>query len=202
MDKFRTEIKDRLLLLTDRNKILFATLICERLYPNYVYFQQERNWGDINKLKNGITLLHQAILGNHNISKDEIEQAIFDIDKVTPDTNEFSGITTSFALDACNSVYSTLNFLLHQNIEDILDVATYARDTVDMFIQERDDMDYNVDTNFELKISSDPFMIAEISRQKDTIAKLRLLNNDKIGTPEIELLRDPTPIISINSLYR
>jgi len=43
MDKYREEIKTSLLTLPSKWRVLFAALICERLYPNYIGFQNSFN---------------------------------------------------------------------------------------------------------------------------------------------------------------
>jgi len=200
MDSYREEIREQLMSLTDINKILFATITCERLYPNYKYFQQQVGWGNHEILQEAIILLYQPVVSGGDVNINEVNEAVSQVDMITPDTDEFPGITTSFALDACTSIYSTLMFLLDRNIENIVDVATYARDTVDMFIQERDNMDYNNDPAFELKISNDNLMITEKNRQKVLVAKLRDFNGKKITTADVDRLREQRPIIDIDSL--
>jgi uncharacterized protein YjaG (DUF416 family) len=51
----------------------------------------------------------------------------------------------SAALDAGTAVVETLQSLLDGDSKQIVDVASFCRDTVDMYIQERDHLDYNTD---------------------------------------------------------
>jgi uncharacterized protein YjaG (DUF416 family) len=116
-----------------------------------------------------------------------------------PNTEEYDTILSSFALDACTSIYSCICFLLDQETENIIDTAIYARDTVDMFIQENDDMELN-DMLFEVKIENNYFMKLEKERQKKVILKLNQKN--KISDLILDELRliQPLSIIEINKI--
>lgn len=199
MDQYRQEIKRRLMPLKDEQKLLFAVLTCERLYPNYEYFQNTFSWGDSKVLSNAIGIIYQNLIKKDLFEKSEIQELINEIDVITPDTEDFSEIFVSFALDACTSLYSSLNFILDQKLEHIVDVAIYARDTVDMFIQERDNLSYDL-VNVEDRIATDPLMIHEKVRQIDVIDRLSLKKSTKIDNQLIEELRDKTPIINISML--
>lgn len=185
--------------LTNEQKLLFAMLTCERLYPNYVYFQNTFSWGDSKVLLNAIGVAYQYLIKKDLFEKSEIQELINEVDMITPDTEDFSEIFVSFALDACTSLYSSLNFILDQKLEHIVDVAIYARDTVDMFIQERDNLSYD-SVDIEDRIAADPLMIHEKGRQIDVIDRLSLKKGINVDDQLIEELRDKTPIINISML--
>lgn len=170
MDKYRIEIREALKNLSTEKLILFAMLCCERLYPNYFLFSEETGWGDNTVLIEGIDKIVEFLQSNE-LNENQIKQIQNKIDSITPSTEDFSTILVSFALDACTSVYETLDFLLDPNIDKIVDVAIFARDTVDMFIQEKEMMDYT-EPEFEIKIENDPFMKNEKARQVEHINKL------------------------------
>lgn len=200
MDKYREEIKQDLVRLEDMKPLLFAALICERLYPNYLYFHSVFNWGDPGVLREAIKIIFQSVIKKDLFEKEEILAMIEAVELITPDTNEFQEIYASFALDACTAVSSTLNYIIDQELEHIVDVAIYARDTVDMFIQERDDI-HLFTINSEIRISSDPLMIHEKTRQKDSIERMLNKNfGDEINDQFIESLRDKSPLINIDVL--
>jgi uncharacterized protein YjaG (DUF416 family) len=76
-------------------------------------------------------------------------------EKIIPDTENFESPLTSAALDAAVAVTNALEYCLDNEDKKIDEVATVARDTVDLYIQDRDNLDYQ-DPNFEEKISNDP----------------------------------------------
>lgn len=198
-DIFTEDIKKRLLPLSDKARILFAVLICERLYPNYVFFQNLVHWGNHDILQDAISVIRQYLFKDDLFSKEDIEDVMERIDLVTPDTEDFVGITTSFALDACTSIYGTLSYILDKNIDHVVDVASVALDTVDMFIQEKDDLNAN-DRDIEMKIANDPFMIAEKAGQRELLQKLSGLKFDRVTDEIIESLKNKSSIIDLRLL--
>lgn len=199
MDKYREKIKKDLIRLPREGCLLFAALTSERLYPNYVYFYNTFNWGNPKILEEAISVVFQFLISKDSIDRSEILTLIEEVDLITPNTEDFSEIYVSFALDACTSVYSTLNFILDQKLEHIIDVAVYARDTVDMFIQERDDINsFTID--IENKISNDPLMIREKKRQTDVIERMLDFKTFIVNDELIDSMRDKTPIINIDAL--
>ncbi|RQO65477.1 hypothetical protein DBR40_23545 [Pedobacter sp. KBW01] len=196
MDIYREDIKGKLKFLSAEQQLLFAALTCERLYPNYLYFHERFGWGNPKVLLDSIDIIYQSTFIKNLFDRNEIQQHIEAVDMVTPNTEDYSEVFVSFALDACTSVYSTLNFMLDESLDHIADVASYARDTVDMFIQVRD----NIDTHFkdlETKIASDPLMIQEKGRQLSIIEKLKSLKEKDITDNLIEALRDKSFVIDI-----
>lgn len=167
-------IQQKLLLLNDEKKITFSLLICERLLPNYVYFSKKYSYGNPSELNNIISILYKNLL--EKIEDPNIDNYIDTVEEIIPDTEDYSTILVSFALDACTSILSTLYFLKDKEIENIVDVSTYATDTVDMFIQERDDLDVS-NPNLELLIEEDLFMQNEIKRQSNVIDYLNSIES-------------------------
>jgi uncharacterized protein YjaG (DUF416 family) len=199
MDLYREEIKRMLTPLTNEQRLLFAVLTCERLYPNYIYFQNIFNWGDSKILLNAIGVVYQFLIKRDLFEKHEIQELINEVDIITPNTEDFSEIFVSFALDACTSIYSSLNFILDHELEHIVDVAIYAHDTIDMFIQERDNLSYD-SVDIEDRIAADPLMIYEKERQNNVIHRLSLKKEVNVNNQLIEELRDKTPIINLSML--
>lgn len=199
MDKYRIEISRLLKPLSFQKKLIFGALICEKLYPNYEYFSRNNSWGDITILQNAISIIYQNVFRNDLYSESEIQNLIDEVENITPNTENFKGILVSFALDACTSVLSTLNFIIDGETENIIDVATYARDTVDMYIQERDNLDVN-DKMLDMKIEQDIFMQREMQRQY-VIIKL-LLEKIEITDTLLQNFREvePQPIVDISLL--
>ncbi len=58
-----------------------------------------------------------------------------------------------------------------REVHHIVDIASFCRDSIDMFIQEENDMDYS-DPDFEQKILRHPLMVTELQRQKEIIRNL------------------------------
>lgn len=197
MDLFIEQIKNDIQALNKRNKIVYCLLISEKLLPNYKYFCNIYKFGEIKKLEQIIDILYDYVFDKINVSHEEINIYLNEIEEITPDTNDYSTILVSFALDACTAIISTLNFIKSENDNHVLDVASYARDTVDMFIQERDDLDLN-NRELETLIENDNLMKKEKEKQKRIIEYLK--KHDIINKMFIEELREINSgnIININ----
>ncbi|WP_409021382.1 DUF416 family protein [Dyadobacter sp. CY261] len=83
-------------------------------------------------------------------------------------------------LDACTAVLSTLNYLIEPQLEHIVWVATFARDTVDMYVGHRNDAN-RIHSNTDHKIESDPLMIREKERQRRLLSELSSLDVTQIN---------------------
>lgn len=194
MDKYRTDISNLLRLLSFEKRVAFGALICEKLYPNYNHFSDVTSFGNPDILQNAISIIFQSIYRNDLFSDEDLQNVIDEIESITPNTEDFDTILVSFALDACTSILSTLYFIQNGEVENIIDTATYARDTVDMYIQERDNLMIN-DNLLEEKIENDILMRREKKRQKDVIWNLQKV--DTLNDNALQELRNlqPLPII-------
>jgi uncharacterized protein YjaG (DUF416 family) len=170
--KAMTKLKE-----SDFNKQLaFAYLTCERLYPNYVYFSNNFDFGTPQILREAIEFLRVNIF-EQSPDKNKIKFLKRRVDKNTPDTEDFTTIFVSSALDACTALSDSLDFLVDKDFTRIENVSTYATDTVSMYVQDLDNLDYNADKNFQQKIESHPLMQREITIQLGIIS---FLNKRKI----------------------
>jgi uncharacterized protein YjaG (DUF416 family) len=102
----------------------------------------------------------------------ETERTITRCEALIPDTDSFSSEYTSAAVDAGTAIVETLKALVDSAPQHIIDVASFCHDTVHMFIQERDGLDFNNDPNFEKKIDDDPLMRDEVARQTEVLREL------------------------------
>lgn len=162
--------------LNFKKQAAFAYLICERLYPNYVYFSDNYNFGNPKVLREAIDYLYLNLFES-NLDKNKINSLIKKVNKNTPEPGEFDTGLASSALDACTSIYESLNFLIDKKFSRIKDTSTFATDTVHMYIQDIDKLDFNQDKNFQQKIKNHPLMKKEIAMQSGIIS---FLNNTKV----------------------
>ncbi|GAA0894556.1 hypothetical protein GCM10009122_42370 [Fulvivirga kasyanovii] len=172
MDNYLTELKETLKILNRQQKLVFAFWISKRLFSNYAFFHKETSFGDIDVLLDGLSLIDRYLFIDSTFVKDEVIKCIAQIDENTPDTNDYSQITVSFALDACVALTESLSYILDNNDQRIVNVASCARDTVDMFVQEKEELNYD-DSEFEFKIQNDEFMKNEIRAQRDFFSRIK-----------------------------
>lgn len=161
----------------------FAYLTCERLYPNYVYFSNNYGFGKPCMLREAIDYLYYNIFKD-NPDKDKLNSLIKEINNNTPDTEDFTAGFVSSALDACTAIEDSLHFLDDKDFSRIINISTYATDTVNMYIQERENLDCNTDKNFQQKIDSHLLMQKEIFTQKGIISYLEKI--DYLSSADID----------------
>jgi uncharacterized protein YjaG (DUF416 family) len=192
-------VTTRLNTLSFRHKVLFAILACERMLPSYIHFHNNEKWGSVTVLKDTLAFLYTCTLNGH-IDTPIIDKLKFDMEQNAPDLDEFSSPSTSYALDTCITYLEALEYTKTKNDTHLSNVVESLLDTVDMFIQEQDDLDPS-DTHLEEKISKNKYMMNEIERQ-NTI--LSVLSRQELITSElIETLRSlnlSLPLIELDKL--
>jgi uncharacterized protein YjaG (DUF416 family) len=196
MDEFKIKVSSLLKPLSFQKKVVFCLLICEKLVVNYQFFSKKYSWGDPNVLQKSISYVHNFILQNKQIPESDINVLIKELDIVTPYTEDFDTILVSFALDACSSISETLGFLINKNDESIVEVATFARDTVDMYIQEKEGLSLN-DNLLELKIEQDSYMQNEYKWQFSVIKAIAELSEINVKQWHVLKEMNPPPIIDL-----
>ena len=152
------------------HRVAFAAACCERLLPNYSAFAREVGWGQPDTLRAALDYVWSALDGG-SVDHDEIDRLMERCDAVIPDTEDFDTSSVSAALDAGTAVVGTLRSLRDGDPRHVVEVASYCRDTVHMYIQDRDDLHDN-DPSFDTKIGQDPLMRRELARQSEILSEL------------------------------
>lgn len=190
MDKYALKLNNTLSKISSKNRLVFGFWVSKRLFHNYVYFNNVSSFGDIDFLFDAFNSI-EKYLKNNEFNKIDIKKAIVDIDKNTPNTEDFDTILASFALDACNALSECLNYILDNKISHIVDIGIFARDTVDMYIQEKEDMDYS-DPEFELKIQNNELMVKEMTSQYSFLNSLKNKNQVIIADIVFDKIIEPS----------
>ncbi len=172
--------------LNYNKQLVFAYLTCERLYPNYAFFSENFDFGAKQTLRKAIDYISTVLLISDFPSKDEIETHLSAIEPNTPFPQNFETILSSSALDSCTAILETLQFMLDRKKSRLKDISTFATDTVDMYIGDRDKLDFNTDPDFDRKIFNDPLMQREHSIQNGIISYLNKI--EKLELPDINNL--------------
>jgi len=201
MDKYRYEVKQLISGLTFKGKILFAGITSEKLYTNYIAFENSVGWGNHYILRDASSMIYQYLIKDDIFSMEDISHMMTMVNSITPDTEDFPGILTSFALDACTAIISTLQFIIDGDDENIIDVAIFARDTVDIFIQVKDEIS-SLDPSLEAKIEYNYFMLTEKKRQRNLIMTLSATDLKVISDDLINQFKTTQPIIEIAQLFK
>jgi uncharacterized protein YjaG (DUF416 family) len=157
--------------LPPQGRLAFLLSCAERLFPNYVAFFNRHGWGDPTALREALDLGWKALSGSQ-IGEREIQEGLHRCEAATPDTEEFGSPLGSAALDAAVSCALVLELLLQNRPEKVLEGASLARDSVDMYVQDSEGMDAD-DPLREQRIIGHPLMQEELARQKRDLALLQ-----------------------------
>lgn len=153
--------------------LAFGAACSERLLPNYRKFVETEQWGDYSVLRSALDHIWKIVFHETNISADIIKTIYEKVDKLTPDADDFSGDWCSPAIDAGCSILGTLEYCLNKDLKHVIWVASYARDTVWMFVSgEVTTQPYNNKLEIEI-IDNDPRVMKEIKKQIDDLKILK-----------------------------
>jgi uncharacterized protein YjaG (DUF416 family) len=191
MSDFDEMIKKMITNLSDDKLILFCNLNCEKVLPGYQIFTEVENWGDYEFFK----LLNEEVyrlLLDHQIRN--YQQWDKQLEDNFPNLDEFDSIAASYGFDACVVFNQMISFFLDGNGSHAINSSTGVINTIDMFIQDKENVQNTSYTNIaalESFIESDEYMQREYKRQlalleelrkteisKDAINRLRKLNDD------------------------
>ena len=164
-------LRKRLARLSPSARLAFAAACGERLLPNYRAFVKSASWGDPALLREALDYVWSSINAG-TVDRNRVQELLSGCERAVPDSESFSSDWTSAAIDAGTAVIEALEALLDGSMEHIVNTAIFCRDTVDMFIQIRDRLDFNSDPNFESKISENPLMQQELARQARVLDEL------------------------------
>ena len=158
--------------MSKEQNILFLVDCCRRLYGNYEKFSDEANWGDPALVRTGIQLLQDSTTSNADASR--VTSLITKLMKVAPDTEDFTSDYTSAALDAVVALIHSLEYCVDGNVDHGVQVACRCRDTAYMFVSQRDQVGYTIDTDEdEARIYNDPLIEQELLAQQQAMAIAR-----------------------------
>lgn len=127
--EYREQVFQKVGGLTSPQKLKFALEICEKLLPDYRVFQEDFDWGNLDALKDGIALCKQNADG-HDTETTAIKIQLSEIDRSTPDTEDFGQVSGSLALNAAAAIGEALNYILDNKEERISNIASLSYDSV------------------------------------------------------------------------
>lgn len=139
------------------------------MLPQYELFQYVHHWGDADFLKRIIADVYSALIDPSVIM--DVAQWRTSLDKISPDIDEFEGALPSYALDTCIAFDELLSYIATEEVRHIHYLSEAVFDSVDMYVQEKLDLDPN-DPLLEEKIASNPAMLTEEARQKEMLIEL------------------------------
>lgn len=153
----------RLTDLDEPRQLVFGALCCERLLPNYLVFSQEQEWGVMARLRQGLDRVWQHI-GGVALDAREAVMLCDEVEAVVPDSENFDSLYVTAAQDACLAVCALYDFIVEPDTQHIADVARFATDSVDLYVQEIEQMPA-VTRDLEYMITEHRLMQRELRQQ-------------------------------------
>lgn len=169
------ELKQKLVRLPFWKQLVFLLIVCQRLIPSFRAFAAETGFCGQSELT---SLLSKAwdSLSNGVFSIDLSSEAAL-AESIAPDTEDFDTILVSSALDAAVATSLLMRAFIDQKTDTIVEAVTLVRDSVDMYVQELEDMD-PADPDLEEKILVHELMQKELRRQREDLEFLSTLDDD------------------------
>lgn len=156
--------------LDPARRMTFALSCAERLLPNYRRFALENNWGNEDALRQALDFGWTCLL--MGVADASVAASLQDAcAEEAPDTEAFESLLVSAALDAANSAANVAALPVTPSVELVVEIATFARDSVDLYTQEIEGMP-SVASDLEERIRMHPLMQAELSAQRDALAAI------------------------------
>jgi uncharacterized protein YjaG (DUF416 family) len=190
------EVLQALSTISIKGQRAFGALCCERLFPNYVAFQSEAQWGRPELLRQALDTVWLDLSGQV-ISLDEVRRLVEECEFVAPHSDDFDYLRVTSAQDACFAICSLLEHVLNPEPEMIVRIATYATDSVDLFVQEIENMKPNA-PNLEEMILAHPLMQQELVRQAHDLEAVRQALAGEDSLPSLDALRRNDEIGNLN----
>lgn len=150
-------------------RMAFMAQLGARMLPNYKRFSDETGFGDVSILRQAFDAAWRWIESDkapNNLV--ELREAC---EQQAPDTERFRSPYTSAALDAANAAAGILDAIEHPDRMRLTEIASLARDTVDLFVQHLMGLDPNA-PGFEEAILRHDLMQRELRCQRKDLEAL------------------------------
>lgn len=171
----RTRLRARLERLDAQAQLAFGASCCERLIPSYLAFQEEAGWGDVVILRKALNATWVSLV-DLDLPASHAQTLLADCERIIPDSEDFDTLYASAAQDACLAVCSLMDFLLERDVDKIVDIAGFATDSVDLYVQEIEQIAPNTPDREE-RIRLHRLMQRELRKQE---ADLELLEAARV----------------------
>lgn len=185
----------RLKELSQPQKQLFATALCQRMLPNYQLFCEVCEFGDAKVLSTALDLLWQSMYDKK--LKLNIDIHLQRLEDNTPEPESFDVYGVYPALDAIVAVSSLLSAIQSKVEDDIINISKLSSSTVANYIE--------ASSNIELEGDAlDDYIFAHEVMQEEQALQGSLLDiieaNPKLGPEFIKALRKEVVMADVSNI--
>ena len=154
-------------------RLAFALACAERLLPNYLAFHRKVGWGRPETLRKALDSAWEALIEGTLPGDAALAELELEVVACEPETEGFDTILVSSALDAACAAGHVLATLRTHEVAEMVAVASLARDSVDMYVQEAESMSAQT-PDLEERIRLHPLMQAELRYQAELLLELEV----------------------------
>ena len=150
--------------------LVFGASIVERHAQLYGAFSSAQRWRDPQILRDGLDELWEEAAAGAAPERSTVE-LLARCSAATPDTDDAGSVLASCALNACTALSETLRYRTDAEPRRLLDVSTFALDTVDALLLGFGHVDPD-HADVERLVQAHPLMEAERAAQGRTLRRL------------------------------
>jgi len=175
--------------LDERRQLAFGAVCCERLIWNYEAFSRDAGWGNVAPLRHALDRIWDYI-GGAALDENDAGAALEACEAVVPQSEDHTSLYVTAAQDACFAVCALYDFVLDPQSDHIADVTRFATDSVDLYVQEIEQMRPN-DPQLEQKIAEHKLMQRELAQQERDLNAISAIPS--VDAPFLSALRNSWP---------
>ena len=155
--------------------LAFGLSVCERMYPVFPIFAERNGHHGVEVLRVALDGIWTELMAGRDRAdlNSEAKQCM----DVAPDMDDYDGLYASAAMDAACSTSILLEAMSGDHVSAAADIASLGWDTVDMLVQQYEDMD-SQDPELEARILEHPLMQKELAHQRLDLEFLESLGNN------------------------
>lgn len=168
-------LKQKLIKLPFWKQLVFLLVVCQRLLPSFRAFSAETGFEGKSHLSVLLTKAWDSLLSG--VSRNDFSSEAALAESLAPDSEDFDSVLVSSALDAAIATSLLMKAFSCQQTDTIIEAVTLVRDSVDMYVQELEDMD-PADPDLEGNILGHELMQRELRRQREDLEFLCTLDDD------------------------
>jgi len=155
--------------------LVFILIICQRLMPSFRAFSEQTGYAGEKSLAGFIEKAWNTL--STGTSSVDYSSEMRAAEALAPDTENFESPLVSSALDTAVAVSLLMKAFKVEETGIAVDVATLIRDSIDMYIQDLEQID-SLDPKLEEKILNHGLMQKELIQQRKDLEFLGGLDDD------------------------